>query len=139
TAGVGRAGRRRPWDPPHPEQTTIGGLIASDASGPLRWSQGKVRDLLIGIKVVLADGTLVKGGGRVVKNVAGYDLMKLFTGSFGTLGIVAEATFKIRPCCEREAVLVIPAASTLEAVRLACDILSAPLAPSYVEAMYRGA
>ena len=82
------AGQRLPIDPPHPERTTIGALIATDASGPLRLSQGKVRDLLIGITVVLADGTLVHGGGRVVKNVAGYDLMKLFTGSFGTLGII---------------------------------------------------
>ena len=77
-----------PLDPPQPEHTTIGAAIAIDASGPLRLSQGKVRDLLIGIKAFLADGTPIKSGGRVVKNVAGYDLMKLFTGSFGTLGTV---------------------------------------------------
>ena len=91
------AGQWLPLDPPHPDATTIGALIATNASGPLRVSQGTVRDLLIGITIVLADGTAIHGGGRVVKNVAGYDLMKLFTGSFGTLGIIAEATFKIRP------------------------------------------
>jgi len=102
------AGQRLPLDPPHPELTTIGGLIATDACGPLRLAHGKVRDLLIGVTVVLADGTPTHGGGRVVKNVAGYDLMKLFTGSFGTLGIVVEATFKLRPLPEHEAVFVLP-------------------------------
>lgn len=94
-----------PLDPPHPESATIGAIIASDAWGPWRYSQGKVRDLLIGIKVALADGTIVKGGGQVVKNVAGYDLMKLFTGSFGTLGVIVEASFKLRPLPERHRVV----------------------------------
>src|SRR6185295_8889062 len=114
---------------PHPEYTTIGALIATDASGPLRLSQGKVRDLLIGITAVLADGTVVRGGGRVVKNVAGYDLMKLFTGSFGTLGIIAAATFKIRPCPEHEAVFVVPAADPTAALGVASELLSAPIDP----------
>jgi glycolate oxidase FAD binding subunit len=129
------AGQRLPLDPPHPEHTTIGALIACDASGPLRLSQGKVRDLLIGITVVLADGTVINGGGRVVKNVAGYDLMKLFTGSFGTLGIIATATFKVRPCPDNEAAFVIPAANTAGAVRAALDVLGAPLEPLSVEAL----
>jgi glycolate oxidase FAD binding subunit len=134
-AALAGAGQRLPVDPPHPEQVTIGALIASDASGPLRLSQGKVRDLLIGIKVVLADGTLVSGGGRVVKNVAGYDLMKLFTGSFGSLGAIVEATFKVRPCPEHQAVSVIPASTTAAALDVALDVLAAPVAPSYVEAL----
>ncbi len=134
-AALASAGQRLPLDPPHPEPTTIGALIATDASGPLRLSQGKVRDLLIGITVVLADGTIVHGGGRVVKNVAGYDLMKLFTGSFGTLGIIVEATFKLRPLPEREAVFVIPAGDTRAAVKLALEVLAAPLVPLYVEAL----
>jgi len=133
------AGQRLPLDPPHPEQTTIGAMIATDACGPLRLSQGKVRDLLIGITAVLADGTTVKGGGRVVKNVAGYDLMKLFTGSFGTLGIVVEATFKVRPLPESEAAFVIPAADTQDAVTVALDALTAARAPLYVEALNRPA
>ncbi|MFQ5666357.1 MAG: FAD-binding oxidoreductase [Candidatus Binatia bacterium] len=131
--------QRLPLDPPHPERTTIGALIATDTSGPLRLSQGKVRDLLIGITVVLADGTVIKGGGRVVKNVAGYDLMKLFTGSFGTLGIIARASFKVRPLPAGEMVCVVPAANIDEAVTCALDILAAPLAPLYVEALNHGA
>jgi glycolate oxidase FAD binding subunit len=129
-AALAPAGQRLPLDPPHPEHTTIGALIATDASGPLRLSHGKVRDLLIGITVVLADGTLARGGGRVVKNVAGYDLMKLFTGSFGTLGIIVQATFKLRPLPEQEMVCVLPA-------EWAADLPSAGLAPEYVESISR--
>ena len=134
-AALAAAGQWLPLDPPHAEHGTIGALIAADASGPLRLSQGKVRDLLIGITVVLADGTLVHGGGRVVKNVAGYDVMKLFTGSFGTLGLIVEATFKIRPRPAHEAIFILPAASTEAAVRCAMDVLSAPVAPLYIEAL----
>jgi glycolate dehydrogenase FAD-binding subunit len=129
------AGQRLPLDPPHPERTTIGALIATDACGPLRLSHGKVRDLLIGITVVLADGTLAHGGGRVVKNVAGYDLMKLFTGSFGTLGIIAEATFKLRPVAAHEAVFALAASGTEAAVVLGLEVLSAQVAPHYIEAV----
>ena len=130
-ATLARAGQRLPLDPPHPERTTIGALIATDASGPLRLSHGKVRDLLIGITVVLADGTLVHGGGRVVKNVAGYDLMKLFTGSFGTLGIVVEATFKLRPLPQREAVFRVPASTMAEAITALALDLARRVAPLY--------
>nr|WP_246242654.1 FAD-binding oxidoreductase [Flexivirga aerilata] len=77
--------------------TTLGGLIASNASGPRRLHTGTVRDLLIGVTVVLADGTVAHSGGKVVKNVAGYDLCKLMTGSFGTLAVVTEATFRLHP------------------------------------------
>ncbi|MGH3931029.1 MAG: FAD-binding oxidoreductase [Pseudonocardiaceae bacterium] len=76
---------------------TIGGMIATAASGPLRYRYGSVRDLIIGITVVLADGTITKSGGTVVKNVAGYDLAKLYTGSLGTLGIITEAVFRLHP------------------------------------------
>ncbi|MGH3798300.1 MAG: FAD-binding oxidoreductase [Pseudonocardiaceae bacterium] len=76
---------------------TIGGTIATAASGPLRYRYGAVRDLIIGITVVLADGTVTRSGGKVVKNVAGYDLAKLYTGSLGTLGIITEAVFRLHP------------------------------------------
>ncbi|MGH3845998.1 MAG: FAD-binding oxidoreductase, partial [Pseudonocardiaceae bacterium] len=79
---------------------TIGGTIATAASGPLRYRYGSVRDLLIGITVVLADGTVARAGGTVVKNVAGYDLGKLYTGSLGTLGIITEAVFRLHPLPE---------------------------------------
>ncbi|HVN90764.1 MAG TPA: FAD-binding oxidoreductase [Candidatus Binataceae bacterium] len=90
-------GQRLPVDPPHPELTTIGSLIAGAKSGPIRLSEGTVRDLLIGITFVGHDGRVVHAGGRVVKNVAGYDLMKVLSGSYGTLGIIVEANFKVRP------------------------------------------
>src|SRR5262245_48381521 len=97
---LGEQNQWLPLDPPWPERVTVGGLIAMNLSGPSRLSQGTVRDFLIGIKVIRADGTVIKGGGRVVKNVAGYDLTKLYCGSFGTLGVIAEATFKVRPRSE---------------------------------------
>lgn len=77
--------------------TTVGGLIATNPSGPLRQLAGTVRDLLIGITVVLADGTIARAGGKVVKNVAGYDLGKLMIGSYGTLAVIADATFRLHP------------------------------------------
>ena len=84
-------------DPPDGARATVGGLIAANAAGPRRQLYGTVRDLLIGVTVVTAAGDVVRGGGRVVKNVAGYDLPKLFVGSWGTLGVVVDATFKLRP------------------------------------------
>jgi glycolate oxidase FAD binding subunit len=92
-------GAARQWlalDPPE-VGATVGGVVAAAASGPRRLCYGTPRDLLIGITVVLADGTVAKSGGKVVKNVAGYDLGKLFTGSFGTLGVIAECTFRLHP------------------------------------------
>ena len=83
-------------DPPE-KDATVGGVVAANSSGPRRYRYGTVRDLIIGITVVLADGTVAKAGGKVVKNVAGYDLSKLFTGSLGTLGVIADANFRLHP------------------------------------------
>ncbi|MEJ7820058.1 MAG: FAD-binding oxidoreductase, partial [Rubrobacteraceae bacterium] len=88
-------------DPPEKSAgATIGGIVASNSSGPRRLKYGTVRDIIIGITVVLADGTVAKAGGKVVKNVAGYDLGKLFTGSLGTLGVIATANFRLHPLPE---------------------------------------
>jgi glycolate oxidase FAD binding subunit len=92
-----RVGQFLPLDPPHADEATIGGVIAANSNGFWRARYGAVRDLLIGTRVALADGTVARAGGRVVKNVAGYDLDKLVVGSFGTLGVIAEATFKVLP------------------------------------------
>jgi len=97
------ARQRLPVDPREPDATTVGALIAASHSGPLRLSEGTARDLLIGIRYVGHGGNVVHGGGRVVKNVAGYDLMKVMGGSFGTLGTITEATFKVRPIPEHYA------------------------------------
>jgi len=93
-------GQRLPCDPANPELTTLGALVGAAKSGPLRLSEGGVRDLLIGIRFVGHGGRLIRSGGRVVKNVAGYDLMKVMTGAFGTLGIITETIFKVRPLPE---------------------------------------
>jgi FAD/FMN-containing dehydrogenase len=98
-------GKHRQWlpvDPPDPERLTLGEIIDTHASGPRRFGYGTVRDYLIGITVALADGTVIKSGGKVVKNVAGYDLAKLFIGGQGTLGVVVDANFKLRPLPESE-------------------------------------
>jgi glycolate oxidase FAD binding subunit len=113
---VGQAGQWLALDPPE-VGASIGGIVATGASGPRRLLYGTPRDLLIGITVVLADGTVARSGGKVVKNVAGYDLGKLFTGSFGTLGVIAECTFRLHPCAPARAVVVSAPASPGEAVR----------------------
>jgi glycolate oxidase FAD binding subunit len=107
--------QRLPVDPCNPAITTLGSVIGAAHSGPLRLSEGTSRDLLIGVRFVGHGGSLVHGGGRVVKNVAGYDLMKLMGGSFGTLGIVTEATFKVRPIPAGYCLAVVPYARTADA------------------------
>ena len=103
-------GQTLPLDPPHGDRATIGGLLATNDSGPLRHRYGTPRDLVIGIQLATTDGVLSKAGGQVVKNVAGYDLSKLVTGSFGSLAAIVSATFKLAP---------LPAAS--RTMRIAVD------------------
>lgn len=107
-----------PLEPPLPAATTVGGLLATDRSGLLAATEGRVRDFVIGVGAVTATGTTVRAGGRVVKNVAGYDLMKLFVGSLGTLAVLAEATFKVRPLPESQHVIALPVASISAALVL---------------------
>jgi D-lactate dehydrogenase (cytochrome) len=94
---LGENGQWLPIDPPDAGGSTIGGVVATGLGGPQEIAYGAPRRHVIGMKVVLADGSLNKAGGRVVKNVAGYDLCKLFTGSYGTLGVIVEVNFKLRP------------------------------------------
>ena len=94
---LGKHAQLVPLDPPWGEKATVGGVLAANASGPSRHAYGAPRDFTIGLRVVTADGRVTKTGGRVVKNVAGYDLCKLYIGSLGTLGIIVEATFKLAP------------------------------------------
>ncbi len=96
-AAIASSAQRLPVDPRNPEATTLGAMVAAHHAGPLRLSEGTARDLLIGIQYVGHGGRTIRSGGRVVKNVAGYDLMKLMNGSFGTLGIMTEVAFKVRP------------------------------------------
>ena len=130
---LGENGQWLPIDAPVPEQTTIGSLIATNVSGPSRLSQGTIRDFLLGIKVVRADGTIIKGGGRVVKNVAGYDVPKLFCGSLGTLGVIVEAVFKVRPRFAVQELLALPFSSVTPAMNLVIQVLGTELQPVFLE------
>jgi glycolate oxidase FAD binding subunit len=112
---LAECGQRLPLDPANPGATTLGALIGASQAGPLRLSEGTPRDLLIGVRFVGHNGVAVHGGGRVVKNVAGYDLMKVMTGSFGTLGIVTEAAFKLRPIPEGYTIGAAPFARAADA------------------------
>jgi glycolate oxidase FAD binding subunit len=90
-------GQHLALDPLWPERATLGGILSTNDSGTLRLRYGSLRDLVIGITVALPDGTLARSGGKVVKNVAGYDLAKLFTGALGTLGVIVQAIFRLHP------------------------------------------
>ncbi|PWB47307.1 MAG: hypothetical protein C3F12_04855 [Candidatus Methylomirabilota bacterium] len=96
-ASLSRSGQFLPLDPAGCERATIGGILATNSSGSWRHRYGAARDLVIGIRIVHADGTITKGGAKVVKNVSGYDMNKLYVGSLGTLGIILEATVKLYP------------------------------------------
>lgn len=122
-------GQWLPIDPPFPERTMIGELLAKNLSGPRRFGYGTIREYLIGLSVVLADGRLAKSGGKVVKNVAGYDLLKLFVGDHGSLGIAVEATFKVLPLPAREQILQTTCNSVEQACALVQRISESTLVP----------
>jgi glycolate oxidase FAD binding subunit len=117
-----------PFDPPFPDCSTIGGIVAASLNGPRRGFYGGVRDLVIGMKVVLASGEQIKAGGKVVKNVAGYDLCKLFVGSLGTLGIITEVTLRMAPIPETCAA-VVASGELSQALQLAGDLSRSKLLP----------
>jgi glycolate oxidase FAD binding subunit len=120
-------------DPADARLATLGGVLATNASGPRRHLYGTARDLLIGVTVVTADGAVVRGGGKVVKNVAGYDLPKLFVGSYGTLGVIVEATVKLRPLPDHERLLCIPFDRLKDAGAAVRSLLAGDLIPNAVE------
>lgn len=116
-------GQRLPIDPPFPARATLGGIWATACSGPRRLGWGRARDMILGVRFVTSEGAIVKGGGRVVKNVAGYDFPRLLTGSLGSLGIIAEMTLKVRPRPEATA-LALAACATTEAAGSLLDRLN---------------
>ena len=124
-----------PLDPQSGDRATLGGVIASADHGPRRRQYGGLRDLVLGLKVVLPDGSLANFGGRTLKNVAGYDVGKLFIGSLGTIGVIAEATVRVLPlpACEELLLLMLPGLE--EGRRLVARILESPLLPSSLEFM----
>ena len=122
-------------DPPE-RGATIGGIIAANASGPRRYRYGTIRDLIIGITVVLHDGTVAKAGSKVVKNVAGYDLSKLFTGSLGTLGIIVTANFRLHPIPQVSRTVAVEVESPEAAAGAAQAMMHTQVEPTAVELRY---
>jgi glycolate oxidase FAD binding subunit len=122
-------------DPPE-AGATVGGIVATNASGPRRLRYGTVRDLLIGITVVLPNGTVAKAGGKVVKNVAGYDLGKLFTGSFGTLGLIVETIFRLHPVPDASRTVVVEVESPEAAGAAVQALMHSTVVPSMTEVVW---
>ena len=131
-------GQRLALDPLWPEKATIGGILATNDSGPLRIRFGSLRDLIIGITLALADGTLAKSGGKVVKNVAGYDLPKLATGSLGTLGIITQAIFRLHPIPRESRSLSFSTPDNAAMNTLILAILDSKLVPTGVQVRAAG-
>ena len=127
------AGARQfvPFDVPSPQRSTLGGIASANLNGARRGCYGSVRDLVIGMKLALPTGEHIKAGGKVVKNVAGYDMCKLFVGSLGTLGIITELTLRLTPLPEAEASLVV-SGSLLQLCEFSGEILDSVLLPSAI-------
>jgi len=126
-------GQMLPIDPAQPHRATVGGVLATGTSGPLRHGYGSVRDYCIGIQFVTGDGLVAKGGGRVVKNVAGYDLMKLMIASHGTLGVIVSANFKVVPRPRQTRTFAAEFPSIADALRFRDFVLRSPLTPMCLE------
>ena len=124
---LARHNQRVALDPVFPHRATVGGVIATNDSGVLRRRYGSLRDLVLGMTIVLADGTIARSGGKVVKNVAGYDLPKLLTGSFGTLGVITEVTFRLHPLPAATLSLTARSTSITQLADLMHRITAAPL------------
>ena len=138
TAGAfaARLGPRRQWlpvDPPGVATRTLGGLVATGAHGPLRARYGTLRDFLLGVRFVQADGVITWGGARVVKSVTGYDVPKLMVGSLGTLGVLCELTLRLHPQPEAEATRVSTFESVEAAAAFVARVLDSSLEPNRVE------
>jgi glycolate oxidase subunit GlcD len=125
-------GQWLPLDPPDDGRATLGGIVATGLGGAQQFGYGRPRGSVIGMTVVLAGGTIIKAGGRVVKNVAGYDLCKLFTGSYGSLGAITEVIFKLRPRPAREAT-IIATGKTTELLQAGRAVVEGRLFPVAVE------
>ena len=126
---VGRHGLWLPLDPAGGARASIGGILAANSNGPLRAAYGGPRDMVLGMKIATTQGKVVKTGGRVVKNVTGYDIAKLLIGSYGTLGVIVEASFKLYPRPAERATFVMPLATLVAARQLRGAIQRSHLQP----------
>jgi glycolate oxidase FAD binding subunit len=132
-ATLATAGQWLALDPLLAPEATIGGVVATNASGARRLRYGGVRDQIIGVRIATADGVLAKGGGKVVKNVAGYDLPKLFTGSLGTLGVIVSATFRVYPLPSASRTVTLHAPDPAPLGDLVLKIVASPLVPTTID------
>lgn len=144
TAGAlaARLGSRRQWlpvDPPAGATRTLGGLVATNASGPLRARFGTLRDLLLGVRFVQADGVVTWGGARVVKSVTGYDVPKLMVGALGTLGVLAELALRLHPMPEHESTWVVTFGASEAAHAFVARVLDGTLQPARFEVLNESA
>ncbi len=130
---IGRAGQWLPIDPPDDGRATVGGVVATGMGGAQAYGYGPLRGFVLGLRAVLADGRQIKMGGNVVKNVAGYDLCKLFNGSYGTLGLITELTFKLRPRPARTATLLVQATDIEDLFNGARQLCAGKFLPAAVE------
>ena len=139
-AAFSAAGQMLALDPPLGEgdAATIGGVMATNDSGPLRHRYGSMRDLVVGVTVVLSDGAIAKSGGKVIKNVAGYDLAKLFTGSFGTLGLIATVAVRLHPAPARSASLTAGSDDPGALARAARALAALPLEADCLDVGWEG-
>lgn len=128
-------GQQLAIDPPLPERATVGGLVATGGFGPRRARYGTMRDLIIGVTLVRADGTVARGGGKVVKNVAGFDLPKVACGSLGTLGMIATASFRLHPLPETSTTVLIPGLTAEAVVAAVAAARAAQLEPTSAVAL----
>ena len=126
---VGRDKLWLPLDPPGGATCSVGGILAANASGPLRQLYGSARDMVLGLRIATTEGKIIRAGGRVVKNVAGYDLAKLLIGSYGTLGVIVEATFKLYPMPLNRATIILPTGTLGIARDLRRRLQQSPLEP----------
>jgi glycolate oxidase FAD binding subunit len=134
-AALAPHGQRLALDPPLAGRATLGGILAANAFGPRRTRFGTARDLVIGVTMIRADGVVARGGGKVVKNVAGFDLPRLLSGSLGTLGLVAEVVLRLHPLPEASATLVVPGLAADDVWKAARATLDARLEPAAVAAL----
>src|SRR6185503_7607953 len=125
-------------DPPFPERTTVSQLLSQNLSGPRRYGYGTIREHLLGLTARLADGRVIKSGGKVVKNVAGYDTHKLFVGSAERLGTILQATFKVRPLPEQEIFLKAPVNALEQILESELAPIVLDLLPSYLVVGFAG-
>ena len=137
-AALRKERQRLALDPPDAERTTVGGAVASGSYGPLRTRYGTAKDTIVGMTIVRADGTIAHGGGKVVKNVAGFDIPKLMIGTYGTLAMLGTVTFRLHPSPQATTDVVFPGCAARALRELCAAMTQAQLEPSAVYGVYDG-